>query len=201
MTKKLTIKPWNVVFVFASLTLLAGCQPSYQTEDSTELTDTTLPPSASPAPAPPAAALANVEVAVGEPNAAQTVMVGMATDQTSLKKGASFTLGVRLRIASGWHIYAVESSNGVNIPTTLKLALPPGLKAVGDWDIPKPHAIDATTLAYDKDVIFRQLVEVTAEASEGDQEIACEVGYQSCSDSSCLRPTKENVLAKIEIVE
>ncbi len=193
-----TVIPTNVLAVLASLVLILGCQPPEEAASPIEMPQVELPPAASPG---PEMSVASFEIPVDEPSATQTVKLGMATDRRSVKPGESFTLGIRLRIASGWHVYAVNQPTGVNIPTTLKLTLPAGMQQVGEWEIPKPYRLNDTTFAYEKEVVFRQLIAIPSDGAAGDQEVVCEVGYQSCSETSCLRPTKATLQVPIRVAE
>ena len=124
----------------------------------------------------------------------------MAFDQTTAAPGDIRTLAVKLRIAEGWHTYAIDKPTGVNVATELRLTLPSGWQAVGDWDIPEPHPNDdLSTYSYEKEVTFRRAIRI-ADTASGTQSVTCDVKYQSCAETMCLRPTTANLTTDLEIV-
>ncbi len=142
--------------------------------------------------------LAQVNVLVDDPDSTNVVTLGMALEPAQAEPGEMVTLAVRMRIATDWHTYAMNQPTDIQIPTTLKLALPAGLEEVGDWDIPPAHPLDESTYAYENEVTFRRFVRVK-EGASGSQEIRCEVGYQACTAESCLRPTSATIDATLEV--
>src|SRR5437870_11877898 len=66
----------------------------------------------------------------------QLVRAELLADTTAIVPGKSFTAGLLLRMAPGWHTYW-KFSGDAGLPTELKWKLPPGWKA-GDiqWPIP-----------------------------------------------------------------
>ena len=81
-------------------------------------------------------------VAVAPPGLAQTyqgkqlVKAELLADTTAIVPGKSFTVGLLLRMAPGWHTYW-KFSGDAGLPTEQKWKLPPGWK-VGDIQLPIP---------------------------------------------------------------
>ncbi len=155
------------------------------------------PPSAELVDLPP---LSNVEVPVVEPSESNTVTWGLAIDPGSISTGKALTVAVKARVASGWHIYAVDQPTGVNTATKLEMVLPKGISAVGDWEFPPAHELDSDTFAYEDQVTFRRHLMVSPDCAAGIANIECKVAFQSCNDAMCTPPTSTTVSAVLEIV-
>lgn len=177
----------------ASLMLLVGCAAegtaSAPTAGATAEATEELPP------------IEEFEVPVKDPTAQKVVMVGSGIKPGSVEPGAVVTLAVRVRIGEPWHIYAIDKPTGVSKPTKLKLKLPAGVTAVGEWNIPEAHAHDQDgeeIFVYEKDAVFRHQVKVGADAA-GLLDVGCEVQYQACKETSCMAPTSETTSVALEV--
>lgn len=103
--------------------------------------------------------------------------------------GGSATVTFRLEIAPRWHVAAKAGAAGPEIPLHLRLTLPEGVEADGDWLLPEP-AIDAQGHArYEGTVELRRKVKVTAAAKPGPARLTPSAYYQACDPASC-RPAK-----------
>ena len=90
----------------------------------------------------------------------QLVRAELLADTTAIVPGKSFTVGLLLRMAPGWHTYW-KFSGDAGLPTELKWKLPPGWK-VGDiqWPIPLKTIDpgDIETYGYENEVLLMQEV-------------------------------------------
>jgi thiol:disulfide interchange protein DsbD len=88
----------------------------------------------------------------------QLVRAELLADTTAIVPGKSFTVGLLLRMAPGWHTYW-KFSGDAGLPTELKWKLPPGWK-VGDiqWPIPLKTIDpgDIETYGYENEVLLMQ---------------------------------------------
>lgn len=95
------------------------------------------------------------------------------------------TLGVRLKIEKGWHVYW-RNSGEAGIPTRISWTLPPGLRAEQTlWPIPTrfEEAGGITTFGYSNDVILLSRLYRTAENLEkGPLQLKAEVKWLACRD-------------------
>lgn len=142
-----------------------------------------------------------IDVPVKDPTAQKVVMVGSGIKPGSVEPGAIVTFAVRARIGEPWHIYAIDKPTGVSKPTKLKLKLPEGVTAVGEWNIPDAIAHDQDgdeIFVYEKDVVFRHQLKVGADAT-GLLDVGCEVQYQACKETSCMAPTSETTSVALEV--
>ena len=114
-----------------------------------------------------------------------------ASVKPEAKKANHFTVAVQMDIASGWHIYD-EAGEGPEMVTTLKLELPEGVTAIGDWN--RPDSIDGSaldSLVYEGQVSFSKSVAVQPTAYG--ESIKVIVSYQACNDRVCNRPQNKTI--------
>ena len=122
---------------------------------------------------------------------AQKAVTIKALINPETEKPNQFSVMVELDIASGWHIYD-DVGEGAEIPTSLKLKLPEGVTAIGDWD--RPISMDGNTLGsmvYEGQVSFSKSVAV--QPSAYGESIDVTVSYQACTDLRCNRPKNKTV--------
>src|SRR5215469_4666217 len=88
----------------------------------------------------------------------QLVRAELLADTTAIVPGKSFTVGLLLRMAPGWHTYW-KFSGDAGLPTELKWKLPPSWK-IGDiqWPIPLKTIDpgDIETYGYENEVLLMQ---------------------------------------------
>ena len=96
----------------------------------------------------------------------QLVRAELLADTTAIVPGKSFTVGLLLRMAPGWHTYW-KFSGDAGLPTELKWKLPPGWK-IGDiqWPIPLKTIDpgDIETYGYENEVLLMQEIIAAVEA-------------------------------------
>lgn len=102
-----------------------------------------------------------------------------------------FTVTVQLDILPGWHTYE-DVGEGSEVPTTFKLKLPEGAKAVGDWS--RPTGTDGSepgSKLYEGRVDFTQSVSI--DPSAYGETIDVVISFQACNDELCSPPQKKTV--------
>lgn len=162
-------------------------------------------PTAAGASSPSSVGLADpssLQIEMAAPTQQNAVSVGIGLDRSEVANSEQVLLVVRAGMADGWHLYAAEGPTGVGIPTELKLSLPAGVTTVGDWTLPAKET-KASELGdvgmYHGEVNFSIPLAVSADAPAGPATIQCEFGYQACTDTSCLRPTKMPLSIPLQI--
>ena len=107
------------------------------------------------------------------------------------EKANHFTVTVQMDIASGWHTYD-EVGEGTETPTSLKLKLPDGATAVGDWN--RPVSTDGSAV---NSTVFEGLVSfsksVTIQPTAYGKSIDVTIAYQACNDQICNRPQNKTI--------
>ena len=106
-----------------------------------------------------------------------------------------------MRIAPGWHSYAVSAANSPYVVTKLELELPEGAEAVGGWQLPAahPYAAEPGTMIYEGEVVFLQAVRLGAVLADSPS-LHATVSFQACDAYSCLPPDRARVGAEVVTV-
>ncbi|HTU26337.1 MAG TPA: protein-disulfide reductase DsbD domain-containing protein, partial [Pirellulales bacterium] len=88
--------------------------------------------------------------------------------------------------------------------TRLKLELPAGVAAEGEWVLPRPSMLDGPTgrgPGYNGDVTFLRQLRIAKGQPLGELPIAIRVSYQACDDTICTRPEPITLRVAVEVIE
>ena len=117
-------------------------------------------------------------------------------------KGLSHsTLAVRIELAKGWHIYGDLPAEAKYRPTKIKLNLPTGATAKGDWSRTEsavthdPDGLELYGEKYDGNIVFEHRVDTDYDF-DPDSEISVTISYQACHDEVCLPPREETIIVE-----
>ncbi|HEY5767258.1 MAG TPA: protein-disulfide reductase DsbD domain-containing protein, partial [Candidatus Udaeobacter sp.] len=103
-------------------------------------------------------------------------------DTTAIVPGKSFTVGLLLRMAPGWHTYW-KFSGDAGLPTELKWKLPPGWK-VGEiqWPIPLKTIDpgDIETYGYENEVLLMQEITPPGKIDSSSANLPAEANWLVC---------------------
>jgi len=137
-----------------------------------------------------------------EPNESHPVLTAAVLFPARARVGESLTLVVQIKTAPRWHIYATGALSGTGMPTTLKLQLPPGVEAIGNWSCPPPKpGADGHDPIYQGSVKFTRRLAINRQKDHlGSINVTCELGYQACDPFSCRPPETVDLKATAEIV-
>jgi DsbC/DsbD-like thiol-disulfide interchange protein len=134
---------------------------------------------------------AAVAAGVGAPAIAQSkqelVKAELLADVAAVKAGEAFTVGVRLTIEPGWHVYWTNPGDS-GAPTTVKLKAPAGFK-VGPVQYPVPIRFmqpgDVLGYGYEHEVLLAVRVTPPADLKAGaaDVALAADVSWLCCKDA------------------
>src|SRR5882724_11062748 len=112
----------------------------------------------------------------------QLVRAELLADTTAIVAGKSFTVGLLLRMAPGWHTYW-KFSGDAGLPTELKWKLPPGWK-VGDiqWPIPLKTIDpgDIETYGYENEVLLIQEITPPSKLDDSSAKLSTEANWLVC---------------------
>ena len=137
------------------------------------------------------------------PEAKDVVSSAVYSSFEPAARGNSFQLAVVLKIRSGFHINAHETSASYLIATTVTPQLPAGFKA-GEVVYPKGelHTFSFTKTplnVYQDKVIVRIPLTAQPDAPTGAQHIPMKLRYQACNNELCLPPVKVDLEATVNI--
>ena len=112
----------------------------------------------------------------------QLVKAELLADTTAIVPGKSFTAGLLLRMAPGWHTYW-KFSGDAGLPTELKWKLPPGWK-VGDiqWPIPLKTIDpgDIETYGYENEILLMQQITPPSKLDDSSAKLSTEANWLVC---------------------
>src|SRR5947208_156912 len=112
----------------------------------------------------------------------QLVRAELLADTTAIVPGKSFTVGLLLRMAPGWHTYW-KFSGDAGLPTELKWKLPPGWK-ISDirWPIPLKTIDpgDIETYGYENEVLLMQEITPPSNLDTSSAKLAAEANWLVC---------------------
>src|SRR5690348_12429179 len=112
----------------------------------------------------------------------QLVKAELLADTTAIVPGKSFTVGLLLRMAPGWHTYW-KFSGDAGLPTELKWKLPLGWK-IGDiqWPIPLKTVDpgDIETYGYENEVLLMQEITPPSKLDASSAKLSTEASWLVC---------------------
>jgi DsbC/DsbD-like thiol-disulfide interchange protein len=138
-----------------------------------------------------------------QPKDSSPVTAAADISPATIGPGDTATLSIRIRIAPGWHIYALDGGSGPNQPTQIELMLPRGISAIAEWKAPVPGAqVSPTGLVsvYSGEAVFSRLLRASEEFEPATDSINCEFRFQACDHSRCLRPQSILLTVPIHVI-
>ncbi|MCW5557841.1 MAG: hypothetical protein KIT22_08420 [Verrucomicrobiae bacterium] len=130
------------------------------------------------------------------PSFGEPVTSAAWTEPADVHRGTAFDLVVALRIAAGHHIYSPDKGGqGTFAPTTVRLVLPDGLAAEGDWVVSVPDRVKDGRIEAAA-VIFRRTIQAGLNAPAGRVSMQVELRYQACTEELCWPPRKVTLEAR-----
>lgn len=135
-----------------------------------------------------------------EPTAERPVVATATLRPNKGSNGDALDLVIEIRIAAGWHIYAVDAPAGSALPTSIVEKLPQGIEVAGAWQYPKHiSSPEAPGGIYEDRLTLRRPLKITQNAQAGRIDVSCELIYQACDPFHCLPPQTLTLSAKGEI--
>ena len=112
----------------------------------------------------------------------QLVKAELLADTNAVVPGKTFTVGLLLRMAPGWHTYW-KFSGDAGLPTELKWKLPPGWK-IGEiqWPIPLKTIDpgDIETYGYENEVLLMQEITPPQKLDNSPAKLSADVNWLVC---------------------
>ena len=130
----------------------------------------------------------------------ELVQAELLADVAAVKPGEAFTVGVRLTVEPGWHVYWLNPGDS-GVPTRVKLKAPAGFKA-GALRYPVPVKFDqpgdVLGYGYENEVLLTIRVTPPADLESGaDVSLTADVNWLSCKDA-CV-PGKAKLSLKLPV--
>lgn len=137
---------------------------------------------------------------VPAPSSSQRIAAGALISPASGKPGDSLRVFVKMRMAPGFHIYAMEKSGLASQATTLELSLPACLKAKGPWRGPEPTSNEDGSRTFKGEVVFDRELTVLSPPDQADVKVRIQVQYQVCSEALCWPPSTIRLETPLQVV-
>lgn len=139
-------------------------------------------------------------VAWAEPVVSANITAELISEQETIRPGQSFTVGIALRPAPGWHTYW-QNPGDSGYPTTVEWKLPSGMKA-GELEWPHPVRLGMpplVTYGYEGDALLLARLQAPASLRAGSHvDLAAKTRFLSCREDACI-PGKADLSLRIAV--
>jgi len=125
--------------------------------------------------------------------------------EKTLKPGEKFAVTLTANISEGWHMYSFTQPPGGPNTSQATLAAKQPFKESGSIGGPPPHKaydpnFEMETESYEGTVDFSLPLVVQANAPSGTKNVAIDVRFQVCNETTCLPPKTVHLSAPVKIV-
>jgi hypothetical protein len=141
------------------------------------------------------------EIVVPTPTGTNRVTAGATVQPSTASPGDTITLIVKVRIAPGHWIYALENSGSGNLPSTL--VTPPisaPLRSAGLWSGPESKLKEDGSRTYSGEVLFQRRFVIEPKAGEGTSKLPLTLKYQVCNEAFCWPPATISLETVLKVV-
>lgn len=136
-----------------------------------------------------------------EPGTSKQLKPSLVADTAAIAPGKPFTVGVRLKMEPGWHVY-YQFSGESGAPPRIEWQLPEGFKPGAiQWPLPTGHmdAADMLTYVYENDVLLMAEITPPVTLPPGEVTLKAHVDWLVC-EQICV-PGQDNVELKLPVGE
>ena len=124
------------------------------------------------------------ELKLEAPSAAQRINMAVAVGRS--RENKEIPVFVKVRLAPGYHVYALEKTNSRNQATEIEAKLPAGLRLDGPWRGPEPKELSDGSRVYESEAIFTNVLKGTPKG----EKVEITVSFQVCNELLCWPPEK-----------
>lgn len=128
------------------------------------------------------------EVVTPAPTATNRVTAAATFHPASASRGDTVTLLVRVRIAPGHYIYALDKSGTRNLPTTLDTEMSGILQPEDRWLGPEPKIKEDGSRTLSGDFLFQRRFRVMRQPAAENWKALTRLEYQVCNEALCWPP-------------
>ena len=140
------------------------------------------------------------ELPVPAPSGAKRVTAAAAVQPRKVRPGDTLTLFVKVRVAAGHHIYALEDSGCSNLPTSLQESLSVGLRPDGPWRGPEPKTQEDGSRTLAGEVLFKRRLLIAGEPSSETHKLRALLRFQVCNEALCWPAETISLETEFEVV-
>jgi hypothetical protein len=134
------------------------------------------------------------QITVPPPEGTNRVTAGAIIQPAIASPGDSITVIVKVRIAPGHWIYALENSGSRNQPTAFETQHDgQPLRSVGPWRGPEPKTKSDGSRIYAGEAVFQRRFVLESPAKEATRKLPITIKYQVCNEALCWPPATISV--------
>ncbi len=128
-----------------------------------------------------------------------------ASGPVTAKSGGNIFIELNAEIEDGWHIYSISQLAGGPVTSVISFPGKQVFKRNGEMQVPTPNKsfdqnFKMETETYEGKINFKIPVLVENNTPSGDQKIAVDVLFQTCSETTCLPPYTSHLFIPIKIM-
>ena len=130
------------------------------------------------------------DIVVAAPSDTNRVTAGIAAHPKPVRYGETLTVFVKVRLAPGFHIYAVDNSGSKNAPTSLTNKTSHFFKPDGPWRGPEPKVQDDGSRTLAGDILFQRRFTVVDQGIGPlhGEKLPVDLRFQVCNEALCWPP-------------
>lgn len=148
----------------------------------------------------PAGAGAGPPLTVAEPSATNRLVAGALLWPKQARPNEWVTFFVKVRLAPGFHIYALDHSGRATMPSKIIDTLPEALRPQGSWWSTAPKALEDGSRVLTGEVLFQRRLRLSPAAQPGTNLVAVELQFQICNEAACWPPDKARLKSEFEVL-
>ncbi|HMA76883.1 MAG TPA: protein-disulfide reductase DsbD [Candidatus Krumholzibacteriaceae bacterium] len=117
--------------------------------------------------------------------------------------GSTGYLAIKVIIKDGWHINSYSPPDKYLIPTTVKVVMPDGIKAVKtlypEAEKKSLEISDTPLPLYEGEVIFGIIFKIAGDIKPDEYKALATIEYQGCNNMTCLQPAESRAEIKLKV--
>ena len=141
-----------------------------------------------------------VALEVAEPTSSNPVTAGAVLRPAEASPKSTLELLIKVRIAPGHHIFAMEKPGPDRIPTSIALELPSGVAEEGEWTRPAPTKAGSALVHQGAVVVFIRRLKISAGTKPGPRTLVARLRYQACNEELCWPPKTIRLEASFKVL-
>ncbi|HTD86680.1 MAG TPA: protein-disulfide reductase DsbD domain-containing protein, partial [Candidatus Binatia bacterium] len=135
------------------------------------------------------------------PSEKKRVTAALALQPASAAPGETVTAFIKVRIAEGHWIYALDKSGSENLPTRIEAKLPREIEQDGPWRGPEPKLKPDGARTIAGEVLFSSRFLIEGYARQAKHKLPFKFEFQVCNDLLCWPPETIDIEAELEVVK
>jgi len=140
------------------------------------------------------------DIPVSAPAGTNRVTAGAAIQPAKGSPGEVVTVFVKVRIASGHWIYALEDSGSSSLPTSLATPSGSALRPTEHWRGPEPKGKEDGSRIYKGEALFQRRFVIEPGATEALTKLPLTLTCQVCNEALCWPPETISLEPMLKIV-